>query len=109
MIQAHIDKCFEGISKLQFNEAGIEIGGMKSAEGEIVDYLKQINVEEGDRKGNVEKWMLDVEAQMMGSLKDLAKRALAEYPRIQRTEWSKMWPGQIVLAVSQIYWTEEVE
>jgi dynein heavy chain len=53
--------------------------------------------------------MLDVEAQMMGSLKDLAKRALESYPKIQRTEWSKLWPGQIVLAVSQIYWTGEVE
>ena len=71
--------------------------------------MKKINVEEGDRKGNVEKWMLDVEAQMMGSLKDLAKRALESYPKMERTEWSKLWPGQIVLAVSQIYWTEEVE
>ena len=53
--------------------------------------------------------MLDVEAQMMGSLKDLAKRALESYPKMERTEWSKLWPGQIVLAVSQIYWTEEVE
>lgn len=75
----------------------------------MVDYLKRINVEEGDRKGNVEKWMLDVEAQMMGSLKDLAKNALQAYTKTPRTEWSKMWPGQIVLAVSQIYWTEEVE
>ena len=82
---------------------------MKSAEGECVDYLKRINVEEGDRKGNVEKWMLDVEAQMMGSLKDLAQNALDAYTKNPRTEWSKMWPGQIVLAVSQIYWTEEVE
>ena len=71
--------------------------------------MKRINVEEGDRKGNVEKWMLDVEAQMMGSLKELAKQALAAYPKTARTEWSKMWPGQIVLAVSQIFWTEEVE
>lgn len=73
---------------------------MKSAEGEIVDYMKGINVEEGDRKGNVEKWMLDVEAQMMGSLKDLAKQALAAYPNTTRTTWSTLWPGQIVLAVS---------
>ena len=46
---------------------------------------------------------------MMGSLKDLAKKALESYPKIERTEWSKLWPGQIVLAISQIYWTEEVE
>lgn len=82
---------------------------MKSAEGECVSYLKAINVDEGERKGNVEKWMLDVETQMMGSLKDMAKNALDTYTKNPRTEWSKMYPGQIVLAVSQIYWTEEVE
>lgn len=116
LIQSHIDKCFEGISRLLFDENLIkkappvyEIYGMKSAEGECVDYMKGINVDEGDRKGNVEKWMLDVESQMMGSLKDLAKNALDTYTKNPRTEWSKMYPGQIVLAVSQIYWTEEVE
>lgn len=93
LIQSHIDKCFEGISKLQFDSGGIIIDGMKSGEGEIVDYMKAINVEEGDRKGNVENWMLDVEEQMMGSLKDLAKRALESYPKMERTEWSKLWPG----------------
>ena len=47
---------------MQFKPSGYEIFGMKSAEGECVDYVKVINVEEGDRKGNVEKWMLDVES-----------------------------------------------
>jgi dynein heavy chain, axonemal len=46
---------------------------------------------------------------MIASLKDLAKNALTAYPKTPRTEWSKMWPGQIVLCVSQIYWTTEVE
>lgn len=44
--------------------------------------------------------MLDVESEMMGSLKDLAKQALSSYPKMERTEWSKLWPGQIVLAIS---------
>lgn len=85
------------------------IFGMISSEGEIVNYPKHVDVNEGDRKGNVEKWMLDVEAQMIASLKDFAKQALAAYPNTERTSWSKMWPGQIVLAISQIFWTEEVE
>ena len=82
---------------------------MISAEQEIVGFLKKIDVNEGEKKGNVEKWMLDIEAQMIASLKDLAKNALTAYPKTPRTEWSKMWPGQIVLCVSQIYWTTEVE
>lgn len=53
--------------------------------------------------------MLDIEDQMIKSLKDLSKQALNSYPNTARTEWSKMYPGQVVLAISQIFWTTEVE
>ena len=56
-----MDKCFEGISKVQFNDED-NVYGMVSAEQEIVGFLKKIDVNEGDKKGNVEKWMLDIEA-----------------------------------------------
>jgi dynein heavy chain len=46
---------------------------------------------------------------MKSSLKDLCKKSLQAYPNTVRTEWAKMWPGQIVLAGSQIFWTTEVE
>ncbi len=46
---------------------------------------------------------------MIASLRDLSKQALVAYPNTERTEWSKMWPGQVVLAISQIFWTTEVE
>lgn len=82
---------------------------MISAEQEIVGFNKKVDVNEGEKKGNVELWMLDIEAQMIASLKTLAKQALESYPKTQRTEWSKLYPGQIVLCISQIYWTTEVE
>lgn len=103
-----MDKCFEGIQKVQFTDAD-HVYGMISAEGEVVGFLKDIDVNEGDKKGNVEKWMLEIEAQMIDSLKALAKQALTSYETTPRTEWSIQWPGQIVLAISQIYWTKEVE
>tara|TARA_B110000285_G_C14903067_1_gene504237 strand:+ start:73 stop:273 length:201 start_codon:yes stop_codon:yes gene_type:complete len=46
---------------------------------------------------------------MVASLKALAKQALDAYPKTERTEWSKLYPGQIVLCISSIYWTQEVE
>ena len=94
-----MDKCFEGIQKVQFDDND-NVYGMISAEQEIVGFVKKIDVNEGDKKGNVEKWMLEIESQMITSLKDLAKSALASYPNTARTEWSKMYPGQIVLCIS---------
>jgi len=55
-----MDKCFEGIAKVQFSDKD-DFYGMISAEGEIVTLSKKIDVNEGDKKGNVEKWMLDIE------------------------------------------------
>lgn len=95
-----MDKCFEGIQKVIFddNGPGTEcVHGMISAEGETVQFNKKVDVNEGDKKGNVELWMLDIEAQMIACLKTLAKQALDSYPKTQRTEWSKQYPGQIVL------------
>ena len=82
---------------------------MTSVEKESVNFLKHIDVNEGDKKGNVENWMLEIESEMIKTLKNQAKQALMAYPNTERTEWSKMWPGQIVLCVSQVFWTKEVE
>jgi len=108
LVQAHMDKCFEGIAKVVFNDDD-NVLGMVSAEKEVVDFQKKIDVNEGDKKGNVENWMLEIEAQMITSLKHLALKSSACYETTARTAWSKMWPGQIVLASSQIFWTTEVE
>jgi len=108
LVQAHMDKCFEGIQKVMFTEQD-HVFGMISAEKEEVNFLKPIDVNEGERKGNVEIWMLDIEKEMIACLKKLAKDSLGTYKNMPRTEWCKFYPGQIVLAISQIYWTTEVE
>ena len=82
---------------------------MISAEKEIVPLKKKIDVNEGDKKGNVEKWMLEIENVMRATLKELTKASLADYYKIKRTDWVQKWPGQIVLAVDQIDWTKGVE
>lgn len=53
----------------------------------------------GDRKGNVDKWMLDIETVMRKTLRELARDSLKDYYKTKRTEWVSAWPGQIVLAV----------
>lgn len=59
-VQKHINKCFEAINLLEFSPEQCVLG-MVSSEKETVKFNKQIDVNEGDRKGNVEKWLLDIE------------------------------------------------
>ena len=103
-----MEKCFEGIQELIFEER-VMVRGMVSAEGERVRFDGEVNVEEGDNKGNVENWLTDVEKQMRKCLKKICKDSVDSYATTKRTKWVTEWPGQIILAVSQIYWTEGVE
>lgn len=107
-VQVHMDKCFEGIARVKFSDKD-EIYGMISAEGEDVDYRKSIDVNAGDKKGNVEKWMLEIETVMRMTLKQIFSDSLREYYTEKRTKWVSNWPGQIVLAVDQVDWTVNVE
>ena len=107
-VQPHMDKCFEGIYRVMFSERD-EVYGMISAEGEEVLFEKKVDVNEGDKKGNVEKWMLEIESVMKRSLKSICKDSLAAYHKVERTTWVRQWPGQIILAVNSVHWTTEVE
>lgn len=82
---------------------------MASAEKEEITYLDAIDVNEGDKKGNVENWLLEVESQMRKSLKKITVDALHDYAVTKRPQWVQKWAGQVVLAVSQVYWTMGVE
>ena len=83
LVQSHMDKCFEGISKVIFSDDPSTfdfVMGMISAEKEQVEFLKPIDVNEGAKKGNVELWMLDIEQSMIDCLKKLGTDALESYP-----------------------------
>ena len=82
---------------------------MESAEKEQITYLDAIDVNEGDKKGNVENWLLEVESQMRKSLKKITVDAQHDYAVIKRPQWVQKWPGQVVLSVGQVYWTMGVE
>ncbi|CAL1158737.1 unnamed protein product [Cladocopium goreaui] len=60
-VQPHMGKCFEGISRVRFNKTNEIIEAMASVEGEVVDLALPVNVVEGEKKGNVEKWLMEVQ------------------------------------------------
>lgn len=56
----------------------------------------------------VEKWLVQVEAIMIQSLKDVTRDSLKNYPLVSRAAWVLSWPGQVVQCVDCVQWTSEV-
>ncbi|NXH21208.1 DYH3 protein, partial [Bucco capensis] len=104
-VQPHLKKCFEGIAKLEFTK-DLEIIGMISSEEEIVPFTDKIYPMEA--KGMVEKWLLQVEEMMLASVRQVLQDGIKGYVEVPRKTWVLQWPGQVVICVSSIYWTEEV-
>ena len=103
-VQPFLRKCFEGINKLEF-QPDLEVTAMLSEEGERVALCRTFNPKSAG--GNVERWLIDCEAIMRETCKDVTGRAAAAYAKSARKEWILQWPGQVVIAASQMYWTSE--
>ncbi|XP_022110107.1 dynein heavy chain 1, axonemal-like isoform X1 [Acanthaster planci] len=102
-VQPHLRKCFENIARLQF-EDDLLITKMFSAEGEVVPLSEPLYP-----KGNVEDWLLEVERVMMDSIRRILGESLQKYPETPRPKWVLQWPGQVVIAGCQTFWTKMVE
>jgi hypothetical protein len=48
---------------------------------------------------------LQTEDVMKSALKGIVKKSVKQYAMSPRSEWLLQWPGQVVIAVSQVYWT----
>lgn len=104
-VQPHLKKCFEGISKLKFT-AELDVISMISSEEETV-HLSMV-VDTARARGQVEKWLVDLEISMKLTVREVIEKALIAYKNSVRQEWVIQWPGQAVLAVACTHWTSEV-
>ncbi len=59
-------------------------------------------------QGMVEKWLLQVQKEMITSVRNVIKEGVACYPTTPRNKWVLEWAGQAVLCVTSIFWTTEV-
>lgn len=110
-------------------EFGVDLAAsvMVSLEGERVPLLKSVPTV--PTEGKVEVWLSQVgvvvarargcattcvvcgqvEAVMKSTMASCVRRSLDDLSTSTRTEWAQRWPGSVVLAVSDIVWTSDVE
>lgn len=106
MVQKHVNKCFEAINLLQFDDKEL-VYGMISPENEIVPLSATIDVNDPDKKGHVEKWLLEIEIQMKATLRQISKESNTDLT--ERNLWVQKYPAMVVLAINMIRWTFNVE
>ncbi|XP_076243987.1 dynein heavy chain at 62B [Calliopsis andreniformis] len=105
-VQPHLRKCFEGINKLGFDEQ-LEIYSMFSEDSEEVTMQEKIST--AAARGCVERWLIQVEEQMLKSVRHEILMSYLDYEVNQRVVWVRIWPGMVVLCVAQIYWSIDVQ
>lgn len=98
-------KCFEGIAKLTFTE-DLDVTEMRSSEGEIVPLVDVIQT--ALARGQVEKWLVELEIDMKKSVHNMVAESIKDYPERPRDQWVLKWPGQCIQSVGCTFWTTEV-
>merc|ERR1719271_2001140 len=73
LVQPHMGKAFEGIQSVRFDDTNSIIDAMKSPEGELVKWSSTCDVNTATNKGNVEKWLVEVEETMMDTLRAVVR------------------------------------
>ena len=105
-VAKYLNKIFEGIHSLDFND-DLEIVKFKSMNGEVINLSK--NVSTAKARGQVDRWLADLDKQMKESLQKEFKTAFINYIDKDIETWINDLPSQIVTCGLQTLWTAQIE
>ena len=116
----HLSKMFAGIEGLDVVADGKRIQGMVSKEGEVVPFLRAVDVDEG----SVHAWLREVEYQMRYTLAVLLQQSVSAMNELDAQgakaaqaagyaeaffAWIERYPAQIVLLSQQVQYSMQVD
>lgn len=101
-LRKHLNKLFENIYGLRVADNGHAVDAMISKEGETVP-IQQVAI-----RGPVEGWLKTLEGQMRRTLQAIAIEAFSCFESMPFEEWTASFPGQIVIAITQVFFTQLV-
>ena len=125
-VQVHLKKCFEGIAKLSFDKDlevtqscleslvavlnlcfFFQVTEMVSFSEEVIPLVQQISTVKA--RGQVDKWLAELEIQMRLCLRQQIENALALYATKDVTESIDLFPNQALLCSDFVTWTGLIE
>ena len=109
-VQPHLRKLFENIQRIEFGEdiRSEDIVGISSAEEEKIALMRSIKT-----RDPVERWLLNLESEMVRTVRRAIKVALDEQEsseeNFNRPRWVSSHIAQAVCAASSIMWCRSTE
>ena len=107
MVAKHLTKLFDSMAKLTMEEKdGKQTNTavrMTAKDGETVDFVDLCVCE-----GQVEVWLNRLMAAMRATIRHEFSKSVKTYEETPREKWLFLYPAQVALAGTQIFWTTEV-
>ncbi|XP_058025838.1 dynein axonemal heavy chain 14 [Ahaetulla prasina] len=107
VVQPHLMKCFANVRKLYIrpqHQTPPVVLMIRSAEGEILLIPKGVRI-----RGSVEQWLKNVENTICNMVRKFIEVGITEWNQMEFKEWFFTHPGQVILIVSHIKFSQECE
>ena len=107
MVAKHLTKLFDSMAKMKMKEVdGIGTNTavvMVAKDGETVDFVEECVCE-----GQVEVWLNKLLLAMRETIRFEFSKSVKTYENTAREKWLFLYPAQVALAGTQIFWSTEV-